>query len=204
MTHTELSRFFSSAANLPAPLQQTRNRMFQGGDFRQAAVLLAVVQHEAQWQILLTRRADSLRHHTGQIALAGGRRDAQDPNLTATALREAAEETGIEAAHWQTFPQLPAYFTPSGYAVAPVPALSAESPLTRPNADEVAEIFYLPLDFALYTANYQSRAFTHNGLTLSTPTLPYRHYDIWGLTAMILHDLAERYRLFHTHPKKSP
>ena len=80
MTYTELSRFFSSAANLPAPLQQTRNRMFQGGDFRQAAVLLAVVQHEAQWQILLTRRADSLRHHTGQIALAGGRRDAQDPN----------------------------------------------------------------------------------------------------------------------------
>ena len=117
---------------------------------------------------------------------------------TATALRETAEETGIEAAHWQTFPQLPAYFTPSGYAVAPVPALSAESPLTRPNADEVAEIFYLPLDFALYTANYQSRAFTHNGLTLSTPTLPYRHYDIWGLTAMILHDLAERYRLFQT------
>ena len=56
MTYTELSRFFSSAANLPAPLQQTRNRMFQGGDFRQAAVLLAVVQHEAQWQILLTRR----------------------------------------------------------------------------------------------------------------------------------------------------
>ena len=166
------------------------------GQHRQAAVLLAVVQHEAQWQILLTRRADSLRHHTGQIALAGGRRDAQDPNLTATALRETAEETGIEAAHWQTFPQLPAYFTPSGYAVAPVPALSAESPLTRPNADEVAEIFYLPLDFALHTANYQSRAFTHNGLTLNTPTLPYRHYDIWGLTAMILHDIAERYRLF--------
>ena len=43
---------------------------------------------EEALQILLTRRADSLRHHTGQIALAGGRRDAQDPNLTATALRE--------------------------------------------------------------------------------------------------------------------
>ena len=75
MTHTELSRFFSSAADLPAPLQQTRNRMFQGGDFRQAAMLLAVVQHEAQWQILLTRRADIMGPYangrlTGGLAIA--------------------------------------------------------------------------------------------------------------------------------------
>lgn len=112
--------------------------MFQGGDFRQAAVLLAVVQHEAQWQILLTRRADSLRHHTGQIALAGGRRDAQDPNLTATALRETAEETGIATRALAGFSATARLFHPLGLRRSPVPALSA-SPLTRPNADEVAK-----------------------------------------------------------------
>lgn len=194
MTQTELARFFQQAAHYPAPLRQQRNELLQAASHREAAVLLAVVYREAQWQILLTRRADTLRHHTGQIALAGGRRDNADANLTCTALRETTEETGIEAAHWQTFPLLPRYYTPSGYAVSPVPALCTDNPPTQANADEVAEIFYLPLSFALQQNHYASRRFTHEGRTLDVPTLPYQHYDIWGLTAMILYDLAERYR----------
>ncbi|MDO5640202.1 MAG: CoA pyrophosphatase [Neisseria sp.] len=193
MTQTELARFFAHAASYPATLREQRNRILQTAQHREAAVLLAAVYREAEWQILLTRRADTLRQHTGQIALAGGRRDGSDNSLVCTALRETREETGIDTGLWQTFPQLPPYYTPSGYAVSPVPALCEESPPTRANAAEVAEIFYLPLDFALTQENYASRAFTHQGRTLSVPALPYLHYDIWGLTAMILYDLAERY-----------
>ncbi len=193
MTPTELARFFKHAAAYPATLGEQRNRILQNGRHHEAAVLLAAVYRNAQWQILLTRRADTLRHHTGQIALAGGRRDSSDTDLVHTALRETAEETGIAAAHWQTFPQLPPYYTPSGYAVSPVPALCETNPPTQANSDEVAEIFYLPLDLALQPQHYQSRTFTYQNRTLDVPVLPYLHYDIWGLTAMILYDLAQRY-----------
>ncbi|UOO82599.1 CoA pyrophosphatase [Uruburuella testudinis] len=196
MTHTELVHFFQHAARYPTALREQRNLLLDTPQPREAAVLLATVYRHRQWQLLLTRRADTLRHHTGQIALAGGRRDPQDLSLIHTALRETAEETGIGCERWQTFPQLPPYYTPTGYAVSPVPAVCPYNPNTQANVGEVAEIFYLPLDFALHSGNYTRREFQYNGRTLHVPALPYRHYDIWGLTAMILYDLAERYRQY--------
>ncbi|MDO4907587.1 CoA pyrophosphatase [Neisseria sp.] len=194
MTHAELTRFFRHAADYPAATRNLRNALINGIEMHEAAVLLAVVFRERQWQVLLTRRTATLPHHPGQVAFAGGRRDEGDTDLIHTALRETAEETGITAGYWQTFPPLPPYFTPSGYTVSPVPALSTTSPPVYPNADEVDEVFYLPLDSALDKSLYRHRDFSHNGQTVSTPFLPYLHYDIWGMTAMILYDLAERYK----------
>lgn len=196
MTHTELAGFLQQAAHYPAYAGRSRNVLFAHTATREAAVLLGVVKRGSEWQILLTRRNASLPEHAGQIALAGGRKDEEDASLTHTALRETAEETGIGAEHWQTFPQFQPYYTPSGYIVSPVPALCSGSPPTFPNAAEVAEIFYLPLSVALDTQCYENRTFTHNGRRLDAPALPYLHYDIWGLTAMILYDLADRYRQY--------
>lgn len=194
MTYTELAGFLQQAARYPADAAKRRNALFAPTATREAAVLLGMVCRDSQWQILLTRRNAALPEHAGQIALAGGRKDATDTNLTHTALRETAEETGIGAEHWQTFPHFQPYYTPSGYIVSPVPALCAGNPPTFPNAAEVEEIFYLPLSVALDTRAYETRTLNYNGNRLNTPALPYLHYDIWGLTAMILYDLADRYR----------
>ncbi|MFC3873081.1 NUDIX hydrolase [Neisseria musculi] len=195
MPPAELTRFFRRAAAYPSATRNLRNALIDGIEVHEAAVLLAVVFRKRQWQVLLTRRAATLPHHPGQVAFAGGRRDEGDIDLTHTALRETAEETGIAAGYWQTFEPLPPYFTPSGYTVSPVPALSITNPPVYPNIEEVEEIFYLPLDLALDKSLYRSRNFSHNGQTVPTPFLPYLHYDIWGMTAMILYDLAERYEL---------
>lgn len=195
MTAAELTDFLRRAAEYPSLMQQTRNRLI-GCACRKAAVLIGVVWHEEQWQIVMTRRADSLRHHTGQIALPGGRQDAQDADANAAALRETHEETGINSNQWQIFAPLPPHYSPSGYEVHPVAALCRHSPTTQPNADEVAEIFYLPLEVALDSSRYAQRPLTVNGQTISVPALPFRHYDIWGLTAAVLYGLAERYQLF--------
>lgn len=196
MTYTELAGFLQQAARYPADAAKRRNALFAPTATREAAVLLGMVCRDSQWQILLTRRNAALPEHAGQIALAGGRKDATDTSLTHTALRETAEETGIGAEHWQTFPQFQPYYTPSGYVVSPVPALCTGNPPTFPNAAEVEEIFYLPLPLALDNRSYQNRTLTHNGRRIDTPALPYLHYDIWGLTAMILYDLADRYRQY--------
>ena len=177
-------------------MQAERNQLVIPKTVKEAAVLVGIVLHEGAWQILLTKRAETLRQHTGQIAFAGGRKDVQDDSLTATALREAYEETAIPIATWQTFAPLPFYDTPSGYRVTPVPAVCTQPVNPKANPDEVAEIFYLPLDFALNLQNYTFRQLHHNNQTLALPALPFRHYDIWGLTAIILYGLAERYQQY--------
>ncbi|WP_225315142.1 NUDIX hydrolase [Neisseria zalophi] len=193
MTYNELTHFFTQAAHYPAETGRRRNTLLNNIPMREAAVLLAVVFREQQWQVLLTKRSAALSNHAGQIALAGGSRDQEDNSITDTALRETWEETGIQTQYWETFAPFPAYYTPSGYAVSPIPALCTTSPQTTPNSDEVEEIFYLPLTLALDKSAYAKRKLQYSGTHINTPALPYLNYDIWGLTAMILYDLADRY-----------
>ena len=194
MNTDHLTHFLTQASRFSSRMQAERNQLVTAQTAKEAAVLVGIVLHEGAWQILLTKRAETLRQHTGQIAFAGGRKDAQDDSLTATALREADEETAIPITAWQTFAPLPFYDTPSGYRVTPVPAVCTQPVNPKANPDEVAKIFYLPLDFALNLQNYTFRQLHHNNQTLALPTLPFRHYDIWGLTAIILYGLAERYQ----------
>ncbi|QEY25076.1 CoA pyrophosphatase [Neisseria animalis] len=198
MTQPQLAAFLNCAATYPASLEALRNRLLDSNPerARKAAVLLPCLHDGNQWQLLLTRRSEQLRHHTGQISLPGGGREKHDKDFTQTALRETEEETGIPSAAWQTFPQLPPHYTPSGYEVHPVPAIytAAQPPLLLPDSNEVAEIFYIPLSVVLNPENYAERILHFNGSNLASPTLPYLHYDIWGLTAIILYGLAERYQ----------
>lgn len=196
MNTDHLTHFLTQASRFSSRMQAERNQLVTAQTAKEAAVLVGIVLHEGAWQILLTKRAETLRQHTGQIAFAGGRKDAQDDSLTATALREADEETAIPITAWQTFAPLPFYDTPSGYRVTPVPAVCTQPVNPKANPDEVAKIFYLPLDFALNLQNYTFRQLHHNNQTLALPTLPSRHYDIWGLTAIILYGLAERYQQY--------
>ena len=158
--------------------------------FKEAAVLVGIVPDDAGAQLLLTRRTASLRQHGGQIAFPGGRQDPQDAGShTATALREAAEEIGTPPKSWQTFPPLPPFYSPTGYSVRPVPALHTGGSW-RASPDEVAEIFLLPLATALNPDAYRFRPLPQEPARV-VPALPYRHYDIWGLTAAILYHIAQ-------------
>lgn len=192
-----LRRLLKSLSAQPHGLLNKRNRLFIGqpaDSFRPAAVLLAVVPHQEEWKILLTKRAETLKHHTGQVAFPGGGYDQEDASLTVTALREAHEEVGTPCHTWETFDIIPPCYTPSGYAVYTVPALSETEPKLILNPSEVAEAFYVPLSFVLDTANYRQRIFQYQNQTTQTPALPYLHYDIWGLTASILYSMAEHFR----------
>src|SRR5262249_42208670 len=64
----------------------------------EAAVALALVPiHDGDLELLFIQRAELAGDPwSGQMALPGGRRDADDLDLLATAIREAREETGIE------------------------------------------------------------------------------------------------------------
>src|ERR1700761_5653866 len=78
-----------------------------GGAPRVAAVLVPLVVREGGLMLLLTQRADHLSDHAGQISFPGGRREPEDTDAAATALREAKEEVGLDAEHCEVIGEMP-------------------------------------------------------------------------------------------------
>ena len=94
--------------------------------------------------LLLTRRASTLRQHAGQWALPGGRID-DDESPEQAALRELAEEVGLELDPAAVLGRLDDYATRSGYAITPVVLWAGRAPGLRPNPDEVASVHRIPV-----------------------------------------------------------
>jgi len=86
---------------------------------RPAAVSLTVCRDRDHAAIVVTRRSASLRAHSRQWALPGGRRD-QGESAVEGALRELHEEVGLLAGPEDVLGQLDDYATRSGYVITPV------------------------------------------------------------------------------------
>jgi 8-oxo-dGTP pyrophosphatase MutT (NUDIX family) len=157
-----------------------------------AAVLIGLIEREAGPTVLLTRRADTLRRHTGQVALPGGR---QDPGEThwETALREAHEEVGLEPRFVEPIGLSTPYQTGTGYLITPVVAFVRPGFTLTANPGEVADIFETPFAFLMDLANYEEheRALPTGERRRFYATTHDEKY-IWGATAGILRALYER------------
>lgn len=155
-----------------------------------AAVLIPIVQR-AEPTVLFTERTMHLSTHSGQVAFPGGRTDPEDADATATALREAHEEVGLEAGSAHVLGELPVYITGSSFIVSPVVALVQPDFVLRPNPYEVARVFEVPLAFLLDPAHHRRHLFEYAGQKREWYSMPYRdaegyeHY-IWGATAGML------------------
>ena len=89
---------------------------------RDAAVLIPVVDHPERTTVLLTRRADTMTSHSGQVAFPGGRLDPGE-GVVEAALREAMEEVGLDPSFVSPLGLSHRYETVTGYVVTPVVAL---------------------------------------------------------------------------------
>ncbi|MGY0162391.1 CoA pyrophosphatase [Edwardsiella tarda] len=156
---------------------------------RQAAVLIPII-NRPQPTLLLTRRALGMRHHPGQVAFPGGAHDEHDAGAADTALREAAEEIALSPRHATILGQLPAEDSSSGFCVTPVVALLSPTLALRPNPQEVAEIFEIPLAHALDIRRYHALDISRAGQSHRLYLSSYRRFLIWGFTAAMLRRLA--------------
>lgn len=159
-----------------------------------AAVLLPLYQQPQnnQWQVMLTRRADHLKHHPGQISFPGGRYETSDLNLRTTALRETEEEVGIEAGKIELIGQLPQQQTTSQYNITPFVGIVDNSYQLKVDNNEVAEVFSVPLEFVIDQANQKRVTEKINDIAYTFYVIQYKHYNIWGATAKILVNLTRR------------
>ena len=159
---------------------------------RSAAVLIALVESEVDGslQVLLTKRASHLKHHPSQVSFPGGKVEQTDASLIDTALREAFEEVGLSRQAITVVGQLPPYETISGFHVTPIVAIVASAQTYQRDENEVAEIFQVPLQHFLTTDKHHVFVASKNGKQHKVHFMPYKHYHIWGATAVMLKDLV--------------
>lgn len=167
----------------------------RGGSLIPAAVLVAMVDG-AQPGILLTKRNERLSHHPGQVSFPGGRIDAGDASPEAAALREAEEEVGLAGSQVQVLGRLASHVTSTGFGIVPVVGLVAPEALTglRPHPAEVEEMFVLPLDVVTDPGAPRRERMHRRGEWREYWVWPHARHFIWGATAAILVQLAERLR----------
>lgn len=186
-TEAALRQRFAAAVQWEPELR--REPRFSDRPPTQAAVLLPLVLRE-ELTVLLTERTTHLSTHSGQVAFPGGKRDPEDVDAVATALREAHEEVGLNAAYVQVLGCLPVYATGTGFQVTPVVALVDPAAPLRPNPYEVADIFEVPLRFVLDPVHHERHSYEWNGMQREWFAMPYqngaRQHYIWGATAGML------------------
>jgi 8-oxo-dGTP pyrophosphatase MutT (NUDIX family) len=184
-------RFEESKPWTPELTDESRQSIeyIQGGGKRIAAVLIPIVQKDDHLSVLLTKRAEHLNDHAGQISFPGGRKEDSDIDLKHTALREAHEEIGLHHHHVEYLGHLPDYFTITGYQVTPIVGLVSSVEELVPDTNEVAEIFEVPLSFLMNPANHQVREWVGPDGRRRFYAMPYESKFIWGATAGMLRNL---------------
>ena len=156
-----------------------------------AAVLLPILAREAP-TLLLTRRTDTLARHSGQISFPGGRSEADDLTPVETALRETFEDTGIAPGFVTVAGYLDRYLIGTGFDIQPVVGVVADGFALVPDPREVADIFEVPLAFLMDPANRRRESREIAGRQRSFYAFTYKEHEIWGATAAIIVNLAQR------------
>ncbi|EFE94897.1 CoA pyrophosphatase [Serratia odorifera] len=161
---------------------------------RPAAVLVPIICRPEP-TLLLTRRADTLRKHAGQVAFPGGKTDASDASATFTALREAQEEVAIPPAAVTVLGQMAPLDSSTGFQVTPIVGLIAPDVQFHANEDEVADVFEMPLHEALTLSRYYPLDIHRAGHAHRVYLSWYQSQFVWGLTAAIIRRLAQQVSL---------
>jgi 8-oxo-dGTP pyrophosphatase MutT (NUDIX family) len=159
---------------------------------RDAAVLIPVVDHGRDATVLLTKRAEKLRNHSGQVAFPGGTIDPTDPSPEAAALRETFEEIGLGRDRVEIIGRMPDYVSGSGYRIAPVLGIVRPDFSLTLNSEEVDAAFEVSLRFLMDPANHGRDSRMWNDLEWVFYEMPYDGQHIWGVTAGIIRTLYER------------
>jgi peroxisomal coenzyme A diphosphatase NUDT7 len=216
MENSKCPKFFDTKENV---LNRLRNVNLTQKDQQQhlqlprASVLVPLflksTQHDnkindsnLEWRVLLTKRRENLRSHSGEVCFPGGKQDLADKNDDIlTALRETNEEVGIDTTLVTPICRLETLESYNGLCVTPIVGfvtdVQAMDPATlNVSVDEVEIAFTVPLEYFADETNLTSKYDVEwRGGTFELRTYHYaadceRTFKIWGLTAYIAHQVA--------------
>lgn len=154
-------------------------------EYRRACVLIPLIRNHGTWSVLLTKRAENMAAHSGQIAFPGGAVE-EGETLELAAKREAQEEVGIPAEAVEIIGRLDDLVTNSGYLVAPFVGIVHEPIEYVMQESEVVEVFEVPVDALLDPSKPEVRYVSYRDRMYPAYYYPYRQHEIWGLTGRML------------------
>ncbi|RTR00473.1 CoA pyrophosphatase [Halomonas nitroreducens] len=157
-------------------------------DLPQAAVLIPLVARPEP-TLLFTRRAAHLSTHSGQVAFPGGKREEQDDDLLATALRESEEEIALPPSRVEVLGRLSDLLSLHGLKVTPyVGVIPPDLPLV-PDHRELDAIFEVPVAHFLEDHRTHTDVIRVEGRDYYVPSYRRDDHVIWGLSSMMLVEL---------------
>ncbi len=153
---------------------------------RASAVLAPLYEHNGDVHVVLTRRAQHLRSHRGEVSFPGG---GQDPgeDLRTTALREAHEETGLDPAVVEIIGELDHLETVTSRSfITPYVGVVSGRPTLEPSPTEVEKILHVPLHDLLAPAVFREERWGLPPLDRPIYFFEIVGDTIWGATAFML------------------
>jgi 8-oxo-dGTP pyrophosphatase MutT (NUDIX family) len=184
------------------PAGRERLRSTPDNPPRQSAVLVLIYpEANGELHLLLTKRTDSLRGHSGQVSFPGGSMDEEDLTYEDTALRETCEELGIcEPSEIQILGRLSKmWIPPSNFDVIPVVATMNHKPELYPSPFEVAKVLHMPLASLVDDATKRTTVMDFRGMPVDVPYYDVDGYIVWGATAGMLCELEHRLKVVLNH-----
>jgi len=176
-----LAGLAQAAAGMTMP---TRMRPPPGGG-RPSAVLILFGEGPGGPDLLLVQRSPFLRRHAGQPAFPGGAIDESDGGPVPAALREAAEEAGVDPSGVQVLAVLPELFIPrSGFSVTPVLAWwRRPGPVEPGDPMEISSVARVRVADLAEPANRLTARYPSGE---AGPAFRVGGMLVWGFTAMIV------------------
>ncbi|HEX5135525.1 MAG TPA: CoA pyrophosphatase [Planctomycetota bacterium] len=158
---------------------------------RDSAVLAILVERGGEDFLVFNRRRDDLPWHAGQICFPGGAREGGE-DATACAVRETCEEMGLGPSDLALLGRMPDRVSIAGFLVSPFVARLQGTPDFRAAADEVAEVFEVPVKLLRDGTRWGYTETTHKRARFrKVPCFDFdESHRIWGLTGIILRDFV--------------
>ena len=178
------------AEKIAAVLKSRAPQVITGDGYKPAAVLVPVQERHDGDYLVLTKRADGLPTHKGQIAFPGGSVDPTDADAVEAALRESHEEIGIDPERVRILGRLDEFTAGYGLIVTPVVGVIPAHCEFRLDPAETTAVASVPIRSLMERPNF----------TLDDRLSPGGHpsyhfyvsgWDVWGVTARILAQFLE-------------
>ena len=165
---------------------------------RAAAVAMILREGAVGIEMLFIRRAEHPSDPwSGQIGFPGGRSEPGDPDMRSTAVRETAEETGIDLEEFAEYlgaldeVRAMARLRPMDLSISPFVYRLVGNPRYQPN-HEVGGLLWLPLADLLDPSRRSVFDYAERDTTLRFPCLCVEDLVIWGLTYRMFAGFEER------------
>jgi 8-oxo-dGTP pyrophosphatase MutT (NUDIX family) len=178
------------AEKIARALQSRSPQTIAGHDFKPAAVLVPIQERQDGDYLVLTKRAEHLSTHKGQIAFPGGRVDASDADEVGAALRESHEEIGIQPSHVRVLGQLDQVTAGYGFLVTPFVGVIPSTCEFRLNPAETAAVSSVPIKALMEPPNFTMDDYLSPGGHRSYH-FRVNGWDVWGVTARIIVQFLE-------------